>query len=460
MSSSESRVNEAPDAPDFCSFGRTRKAFATMNRKVNLVLPEGAIAKASTTLLIAGAVLTFGACGSGSDDAAPREAPGAGEHVYALATGVCGPDSCQTYLGTTNSIEPRKVDVREDGIELEGFVYPFRHGDFLFVPGGESPTLTRYTVRETGELLEGPTLSFAGVGHSGVVTAGRARVVDEEKAYVFDEAGGVVLLWNPKDMSLLGEEIDISIIHRDGYDAFVVGDNAARRRGDLLFVPVGWSDSVTYEFLPVAGMLIIDTARDEVVKLIEDSRCPALESSIVTPDGDIYYGFPSAAGMLDVNVRDPSFPACSLRIRGDETEFDPDYFLNVSELTGGRIGCCAASGGGDIAYIQVLHEERTGLSDRAELFGAAHNDWRLWRVDLGARRAEEVTTLPWFGTSGVTVFETSEGVLVPILTFGGESGGLFSNVERWTTLVNLTHGPEPTPTVTVDGNLLFFDRMR
>src|SRR5690606_32431311 len=100
----------------------------------------------------------------------------------------------------------------------------------LFVPGGESPTLTRYTISQTGDLEEGPTLSFAGVGHSGVIAAGRARVLSDEKAYVFDEAGGVIFLWNPNDMSLSVKEIDISIIHRDGHDAFITGDNGARQR--------------------------------------------------------------------------------------------------------------------------------------------------------------------------------------------------------------------------------------
>jgi hypothetical protein len=399
-------------------------------------------------------------CG-GSGSAAADDTASIDDPVYVLASGACGPDSCQTYLGTTTSLEPRRVDVRSQGIELEGFVYPFQHREAIIVPGGESPTLTRYTVDAGGELVRGRTLSFAGVGYSGVITAGRARIVSDEKAYAFDEANGVIFVWNPSKMELTGEEIDISLIHRDRQDAFVSAwENGARQLGDLLFVPVGWSDSETYAYRPVSGMLIIDTVRDEVVKLLEDPRCPELESSIVTADGDIYYGFPSAAGMLDVSAQDPSFPACSLRIRAGETEFDSDYFLNVSELTGGRIGCCAASGGGNTAYVQVLHEERTGITDRVELFGSAHNDWRLWRVDLEAQHADEVTALPWFATSGVTVFETPEAVLQPILTLAGEVGGLFSNAERWTTLVDLTSQEDPTPTLSVDGNLLFFARIR
>jgi hypothetical protein len=399
----------------------------------------------------------------GCGDGQPSNADGGGQGgpLYAVASGYCGPDSCQTYLTTLSSLEPRQIDVRQQGIELEGFVYPFLWADGIFVPSGESPTLTRYTVDSGGNLVPGTTLSFAGVGYSGVITAGRARVINADKAYAFDEANGTIFIWNPTEMTLSGREIDISMIVRPGMDVFVSAwENGARQRGDLLLVPVGWSDTSTYAVRPVSGMLVIDTARDQVVKLLEDPRCPELESSVVTATGDIYYGFPSAAGILDVNARDPSVPACSLRIRSGQTDFDPDYFLDVSALTGGRIGCCGAWGGGSTAYLQVLYEERTGITDRSQLFGAAHNDWRLWRIDLESGQGTEVASYPWFATSGVEAFTVDGRTFIPILTLDGDAGGLFSNVSRSTTLVDLMSGPEPLPTISTTGNVLFFARVR
>jgi hypothetical protein len=413
-------------------------------------------------------LITLGCSGDGTTILQPPTQPApepepepVEDPLYLLATGVCGPDSCQTYLSTTTSLDPRSIDTRGQGLELEGFVYPFLHHDALIVPEGESPALTRYTLDASSDLRRDVTLSFAGVGFSGSIGAGRARIINDEKAYLFDEANRVIHLWNPADMTLLDREIDISLIQREGYDVFVAGwENAARRRGDLLLLPVGWGDPTTFDLLPVAGLLVIDTVRDEVVKLLEDSRCPWLESSVLTDSGDLYYGFPSAAAMLDVNVRDPSFGSCSLRILDGETEFDPDYLLDVSGLVGGRIGCCGAPAGGSKAYVQVLHEERATVSPRSELFGGAHNDWRLWRIDLESEQAEEVTTLPWFGTSGVGVFETPQATYFPMLVFAGDSGGLFSTVGRSTTLVDVTSRREPTPTISTDGSLLFFARVR
>ncbi len=419
------------------------------------------------SLLSGATALVFGAaCSDGATIISqPEPADGplpADEPLYALATGVCGPDSCQTYLGTTTSLEPRSLDLRGEGIELEGFVYPIDHGGALLVPEGESPALTRYTADESGALSRDVTLSFAGVGYPGTIPAGRARIIDDQKGYLFDDANGTIFIWNPTEMTVTDRQIDISMILRPGQDVFTAPWKAgARQRGDLLFVPLGWYDSTTFAARPVSGMLIIDTARDQVVKVLEDDRCPALEASIVTPSGDVYYGFPSAAGMLDVNARDPSFASCSLRIRDGETEFDPDYRLDVSALTGGRVACCGHSGGGSRAYVQVLHEERTtSITDRTMLFGSAHNDWRLWRIDLETEQAEEVTSVPWFGTSGVTPFELPEAVYRPLLTFDGDSGGLFSDVGRSTTLYDLTSGPEPQATIRTDASLLSFGRLR
>lgn len=380
--------------------------------------------------------------------------------LYALGAGICGPDSCQTYLLTTPSLESGKLDVRGNGRELQGFINARSYDGALFVPGGEAPTLTRYTVDEAGKLVPGRTLSFAGAGLSASFNGNRIAFISADKAYLFDEATLKALVWNPSEMALTGKEIDISAIQLSGQDAFVSADESgAQRRGDRLFVPVGWSDSSTYDARPVAGMLILDTARDEVVDFFEDDRCTALESTVVAESGDIYY-FTSAAMILSASAVNPDFPSCALRIKADETKFDPDYFLNLSEATGGRIAAWGVPGPSNEAYVQVLYEERSGISDRAELFGSAHNDWRFWRIDLATKKGTEITDFPWFATSGPPAFRIGDGqVHQSVLTLSGESGGLFSNVERSTTLVDLS-GAKPVPTLSVDGNILFFSRVR
>jgi hypothetical protein len=93
------------------------------------------------------------------------------------------------------------------GIEFEDFVCPFRHRDGVIVPRGDRPELTRFTVNDSGELVEGRTLSFAGVGYSSAFPAGRARIIDDQKAYAFNEANGFVSIWHPTEMRLAGRAI-------------------------------------------------------------------------------------------------------------------------------------------------------------------------------------------------------------------------------------------------------------
>jgi hypothetical protein len=295
---------------------------------------------------------------------------------------------------------------------------------------------------------------------SSAFNGNRLAFISPTKAYLFDEASSTAFVWNPREMVLSGKDIDISVIQIPGQDAFVsADDDIARVSGDRLLAPVGWSDTETYASRAVAGMLVLDTTSDEVVDFYEDERCTALESSVVTDAGDIYY-FPSAAMFLDVNAADPEFPACALRIGAGETRFDENYFLNLSEITGGRIAVWGSPGEGKTAYVQVLYEERSGIEDRAMLFGAAHNDWRFWRIDVEAMTGEEVSGFPWFATSGPPAFSLSDGqIFQAALILSGDSGGLFSNVARTTTLVDLS-GPAPEPAISIDGNLLFLARMR
>lgn len=404
-----------------------------------------------------GATSSGGTGGSGGSGGGGGAAGANGqEPLYVVASGVINPNSYQTYLVTTPSLEPAEIDLEGNGIEFEGFVYPSGYGDAIFVPSSEAPTFTRFTADADGDLVEGDTISFQGVGSS---SAPEIFVLSDTKAYAFDEANLTVFVWDPTEMKLTDTEIDISMLASEGETATLTADpDGARLRGDLLFVPTGWYDNVTYLESPRAGMLVIDTAQDEVVAFLEDDRCSTLQSSVVTEAGDMYF-FP-AATILDVNAADPDFPACALRILADETEFDDSYMLDVSAATGGRMGCCGTYGGGNTAYIQVLHEERTDITDRTQLFGSAHNDWRFWRLDLETGEAEEVTSYPFFATSGPNSFQAGGQNYASILTLEGESGGLFSDVERSTTLVDMTTEAEPRATISASGSLLFFSRLR
>jgi hypothetical protein len=377
--------------------------------------------------------------------------PGAAR--YGLAVSVFNPDSSQTYLLTTTDLSARELDVRGQGIELQGYLFPFAYENAIFVPNEDGPTVTRYALVEGGNLEEGPTLSFASVGYASAMDSFNLPIINATKAYAFDAPNSRAHLWNPQSMTLLSGEIDISMIQREGYVARIAADSdAARQQGSLLFVPVGWEDAVTEDARPASGMLVIDTDTDTVVKFLEDERCTEFHSSVRTASGDIYF-FTSEHSIVTISGGNPEYTSCALRIRAGQSDFDPDFVLNLSELTGRPIACCGAWAGGESAYVPVLYEERVMVSDRRELWSKSNNDYRYWRIALDTGEAREVTSLPFFNTGGPSVYEMSDGRVYRPLTIRPEEG------PDQSTLLELTAGEEPSMGITLQGSLTLFTRL-
>lgn len=406
-------------------------------------------------------------CGDGGarviapEPAAPADSPTGdpgstdpGVALYGLAVSVFNPDSSQTYLLTTSDVSARELDVRGEGIELPGFLFPFAHDDAIFVPNEDGPTVTRYALGESGALEEGPTLSFGGVGYASAMDSFNLPIINRTKAYAFDAPNSRAYLWNPQSMTLLPGEIDISMIQRDGYVARIAADaDSARQRGNLLFVPVGWEDAVTEDARSMSGMLVIDTDADSVVEFLEDERCTEFQSSVRTASGDMYF-FTSEHSIVTISGSNPEYTSCALRIRAGESDFDPDFVLNLTEVTGRPIACCGAWAGGESAYVPVLYEERVMVSDRRELWSKSNNDYRYWHIALDTGEAREITSLPFFNTGGPSVYELADGRVYRPLTIRPEEG------PDQSTLLELTAGEEPSLGLSLQGSLTLFSRLR
>jgi hypothetical protein len=67
----------------------------------------------------------------------------------------------------------------------------------------------------------------------------------------------------------------------------------------------------------------------------------------------------------------------------------------------------------------VLYEERVMVSDRRELWSESNNDYRYWRINLETREGREITSLPFFNSSGPNVYELADGRVFRALTLSG-----------------------------------------
>jgi hypothetical protein len=399
------------------------------------------------------AVATAG-CGGDDGDSPSATGGSVGEDgpAYAISAKIRTPESSLSYLSVAPGLDAETQVETRKGLEVQTS-FPHVHGGALYVPGGYgSPTITRYTL-DGGKLTRGETLSFAALGLRGV-DGYNITIVSDTKAYVFDAPGLRAIAWDPSAMTLPGVEIDLSGLEREGYSAEVIGAPfAARRRGDRLLLPVGWWDQ-DYAPLEAAGLLVIDTASDEVVTIDEDDRCAGAFTSVELASGDIYF-FQSWLATMTLHTASTPKPSCALRIRAGAEEIDADGYLDLSALAGGRAANGGIPDGGEGFYFMAFHEERVTSTDPTELQNASlESNWHYWHFDPEAGEAREVTTLPWI-VAGEWYFQLEDGRVFHPANVQDKATGAST-----TTLMEMTGGSDPVPTISVEGMVELMARMR
>jgi hypothetical protein len=373
---------------------------------------------ARTRRLVA-AALTSLALGCGSD-ADPT--PTGTDPKYLAAIATLTTDSATTYTATVPAIDGTIVQhFLKRGLESDGYGSPSSFDGAVYVPQGADPSIKKFTVNVDGTLTEIDTISFAGEGIAHVGNGPRIgeTMIDAEKAYLFDTATLRAVVWDPKRMVLTGDVIDLAEVVKepvagapDYAPALFVEAGFVKQVGDLMFVPVRWQnwsaetpDKIIY---PLGGLLVIDTAKDEVVHLLTDERLVDTIYTVVSPSGDLYL-FTGAFGASFNLAFGLGTPPGVLKIKKGETTFDPDYYLNLEKLIGRP--ATTPSGGRDTeVFIKVLYEEEADIYAAdgsvkqeivAEPWQLLNKGWRYWRIDVEKPGvAEVIDELPMGGTDG------------------------------------------------------------
>ncbi|HKO91576.1 MAG TPA: hypothetical protein VJU61_10510, partial [Polyangiaceae bacterium] len=340
-------------------------------------------------------LLGASALGAGCSDAAtPSAAPAPEGALYAVFTSVETDEYEATYLGLTPSLEGAAELDTASALEAPGGsrFYAPRSGGFFAIGSNDDFTVTRYDLGPDGSLVETNRMSFAGIG----VTRLQNRVVfvDETKAYYIDETAGQIAIWNPTAMTLEGT-FRLPEPLADGYDGYSTDLPFGRFPlvDGRLFIPVAWYNFEAGTAREVTGLAIVDTTTDSVSSYTETERCAAATELAFDDNGDVYYGtgvnYPFYAHANDPDLRTATQPGCILRVRAGQQEFDPDYLLRVTQLTGGGTGMGltdAATPG--TAYVQVLDESLLPWAEiQDEDTFWEEPAWNWWRVDLRAAEA-------------------------------------------------------------------------
>lgn len=251
-------------------------------------------------------------------------------HLVYLST-ISGPSGAPeaTYLVSTRDMKPGSYTNR-DGYPLEVATFPYYHkGTFYAFPGLMGSKISAVTVLDAQHgITFNPLGSIPVPGNSG--TTGMA-LLSESKAYLSNYHLGTISVINPTTRTIL-KTIDLNKYAQPNVK---VRPAMLIIRDGLLFVGLNQIDEQWKPLKAQADMAIIDTQTDEVSKIISDkthgmSFCtrPIDENSLFIDEaGDLYVNclgaFESLGGKIQAGL---------LRIKKGQTEFDPDYALELDKV--------------------------------------------------------------------------------------------------------------------------------
>lgn len=312
------------------------------------------------------------------------------------------------YLIRETDLTSEVVSAQGVGEEQIGWNFYYKVGDTLFVTGYDESATTSYHQADDGSLTElntflfdKPLEVFGQVNDSTLLATHLPRSGEHvaNMLYVVDASNGRATAKIPYTI----DDNDTGVRGQ----GTVAAPSAIQVRGDKLFIAYhklddseGGSAFQTPEqdtaFIAVYDYPLTANAAPE--KLISDNRTSHIgvngnpTNMIQLANGDIYTmsNGGKAAGFTSNSEK----PSGILRIKNGTTEFDDNYFLNISEKTnGGRIFWFSDIGDNKVlARIQVPND----AADEApwSAFGKSFHTMKLVLIDLQAETVTDVNSVP------------------------------------------------------------------
>jgi len=332
------------------------------------------------------------------EEPSSRDAPQRGEAdpdarvLYAMTNEVYTDDDSTTYVNVLDSLDIDSLDTSR-AVEYGGgrATIGSIHG-WLFVAEPDAPVIQRFEVADDGALSEKGSISFANFGFdTAAIDDWGNTFISPTKAYLFSD--GLTIVWNPTTLEIESEiETDKLDFAREGWS---LNGSAAALRGNRLFRTVFWSNWDDWVSSDDQYLVVYDTDKDEIVDVIEETRCPALGNRIDRDEeGNLY--FSNWIWNVGETVVGDGPSSCALRIRAGEETFDQGFILRYPEITGGREGAMFSYLGDGKALISVFYEDQPDLPDDASPDEVVSTDsWKLWQIDLESREGAPLDGIDW-----------------------------------------------------------------
>jgi hypothetical protein len=349
--------------------------------------------RAQTLIL---ALLTYG-CSDEAVRLPPPDGQTYEQPLYAIQSLTFGDQGSSTYVILQPDLAAGPDITLDDAREFAEFAPGEVVDGRVVIASGEAPSLSVFSVSDTGAWLEGGTLSLASFTSEALA----ANVpVSARKVYVpFDVTNHVT--YDAETLELgteVGAPSDIPLT-RDGLDA--TRGYAHALRGSTLFQPYYFADALFDTYSETSSVAVIDVATDTLLPSF-DVPCPHLHITTQDDRGNVYLsnGVLSVAGAL---LTPGHAHNCFARINAGENVVDPSSITQFRDLAGGREGSNLFYIGGGRALFNVYHAERDDLSgsDAFDVVNAS-NSYHLWTLDLATGEAAMLEGIDFSGGQVVT----------------------------------------------------------
>ena len=375
--------------------------------------------------------------GCGDSGSAPSGGNGSGpDEAFVVSQRVFTPDTRFVFLHLLSDLGPQQLDVSQ-GFEFSGFSRVRAFNEKVFVFESETGQVIRFGVTSDLRIEEEARLSMANEG----VTAfnDTTTFVSPTRAFYFDFSGQLIV-FDPEAMEIV-ETIEGPEMHREGFPGPRFSPPV--RVGDELYVSLAWANVDTIDLIPALTVAVFSISEARLLRVVEDTRC-AYGHRGFAYEGAFYLVGDASEGAGNL-LSDEFPPPCLLRIREGEAQFDPDFYIDLTQATGRPFVANGPVGIGGGRFLNMVYDstiDPTSFDPNNVLDLVEFGTGELWRwavFSLSDGDAALLEGTPLSGTNPFDAFVVDDTAFVPILDREGRASQVFriDNVEDGSTTLTL-----------------------
>lgn len=323
--------------------------------------------------------------------------PPTGDEGITMAFKTTGGDESE-YLVTQNNIMEGVISAEGVGIEQTGWRFYYPVGNTLFTSGYSTDNqMAGYSKDATGNIA----LKGEFIFENALEMFGHSDDNETLLAMEIPRAGFANRRLHFVDVNTVNvSKIVGTRIWESTTDSLIAWPTALEVRGDKLFIPFHKLDAKGWFTTPRADSAFIAvypypdvTAEPE--KIIADPRTSNIgvngaTTGLIEADNGDLYSFSSGAEMAGFAPKSGK-PSGILRIPAGSTDFDPNYFFNVEQVTnGGKIFWFDYIGNNQ-AIARILTDDNGGAW---AAFGRNSFNQKLVILDLVNQTVTDVANVP------------------------------------------------------------------